>query len=74
MEMIKILTELILGPRTMGRLALLPPDVGSVHLTLQQAFPVCLPPPGPYFLIPCDIQAGGADSLCYSSVPPGTFP
>lgn len=43
MEEVKTLEVADLGPTTRGRLALLP-DVGSLYLTLPQAFPRGLPP------------------------------
>lgn len=69
----KIRKWLIWGPTTMRRLALLPLDVTSLHLTLQQLFKwVFLL--GLLFLIPYDSQAGVPHRLCSFPVYPGTFP
>lgn len=66
----EILKELV-GDLPQWEDALWPKDVGSVYLTLPQAFPMALPPPGPDFLIPYLGPAGVAGGLCYSSVHPG---
>lgn len=57
----------------MGRLAILPQEVKSLHLMLPSAgFPGRIPV-GPDFLIPLDSKDDIPDSLC-SSIYPGTSP